>query len=70
MEMIADRVLATRDQTWEKRDEQGWTQRRTVGVASLGGATTFQQDLANSDCIVIQGLNMAGATRSACGPLR
>ena len=24
-----------------------------------GGATTFQQDLANSDCIVIQGSNMA-----------
>ncbi|MPZ64608.1 MAG: molybdopterin-dependent oxidoreductase [Pseudonocardiaceae bacterium] len=26
-----------------------------------GGATTFQQDLANSDCIVIQGSNMAEA---------
>ena len=24
-----------------------------------GGATTFQQDLANSDCIVIEGSNMA-----------
>src|SRR3954462_9447936 len=24
-----------------------------------GGATTFQQDLANADCIVIQGSNMA-----------
>ena len=24
-----------------------------------GGATNFQQDLANSDCIVIQGSNMA-----------
>src|SRR3954462_2947561 len=24
-----------------------------------GGATTFQQDLANADCIVIQGTNMA-----------
>ena len=24
-----------------------------------GGATTFQQDLANSDCILIQGSNMA-----------
>src|SRR5207248_5727866 len=26
-----------------------------------GGATGFQQDLANADCIIIQGSNMAGA---------
>ena len=39
MEMIADRVIKTRAETWEDRDAQGQALRRTMGIASLGGAT-------------------------------
>lgn len=39
MDMIADRLLATRREGWEDVDGQGRTLRRTMGVASLGGAT-------------------------------
>ena len=35
-----------------------------------GGATTFQQDLQNSDCIVIMGSNMADSTRWASSGCR
>jgi formate dehydrogenase major subunit len=44
MEMIADRVLATREQTWEQQDEQGHVLRRTMGIASLGGATLDNEE--------------------------
>ncbi|WP_255947153.1 formate dehydrogenase [Streptomyces odontomachi] len=106
MDMVADRVVATRRETWEwERD--GVRTARTLGIASLGGATldneenylikklltglgvvqvenqarvchsatvaglgtsfgrggatTFMQDLQNSDCIVIEGSNFAEA---------
>jgi formate dehydrogenase major subunit len=39
MDMIADRVLATRDETWQDADEDGAPLRRTLGLAFLGGAT-------------------------------
>jgi formate dehydrogenase major subunit len=39
MEMIADRVVATRRATWEDRDDRGRPLHRTMGIASLGGAT-------------------------------
>jgi formate dehydrogenase major subunit len=39
MDMIADRVLATRDATWEDSDEDGNPLNRTLGMAVLGGAT-------------------------------
>ena len=39
MEMIADRVLATRAQTWQETDAEGRPLRRTLGIAGLGGAT-------------------------------
>ena len=40
MDMIADRVIATRAQTWEETDErQELTLKRTLGFAHLGGAT-------------------------------
>jgi formate dehydrogenase major subunit len=106
MEMVAERVLRTRAETWEW-EADGTRVRRTLGIASLGGATldneenylikklhsalgvvqvenqarvchsatvaglgtsfgrggatTFMQDLQNSDCIVIQGSNFAEA---------
>jgi formate dehydrogenase major subunit len=43
MEMIADRVLATRKQTW-RRSVEGVPVRRTMGIASLGGATLDNEE--------------------------
>jgi formate dehydrogenase major subunit len=106
MEMVAEKVLQTRRDTWEWESE-GKRTRRSLGIASLGGATldneenylikklwtalgvvqvenqarvchsstvvglgtsfgrggatTFPGDLQNSDCIVIEGSNMAEA---------
>jgi formate dehydrogenase major subunit len=39
MDMIADRVIKTRAETWEDRDDDGRPLRRTLGLAVLGGAT-------------------------------
>jgi formate dehydrogenase major subunit len=44
MEMIADRVIATRQRTWQERDEQGRRVNRTLGFASLGGATLDNEE--------------------------
>ncbi len=44
MDMIADRVIATRERTWEDRDAQGRALRRTRGFASLGGATLDNEE--------------------------
>jgi formate dehydrogenase major subunit len=39
VEMIVDRVLDTRARTWQDVDAEGRHQHRTLGNASLGGAT-------------------------------
>ena len=40
MDMIADRVIATRAATWEEMDDKGeLTLKRTLGISHLGGAT-------------------------------
>jgi formate dehydrogenase major subunit len=44
MDMIADRVIDTRAATWEQHDAQGRTLRRTLGFASLGGATLDNEE--------------------------
>jgi len=44
MEMIADRVVAARHDTWEDVDEAGRPLNRTLGVASLGGATLDNEE--------------------------
>jgi formate dehydrogenase major subunit len=44
MEMIADRVLDARRKTWEDADEEGRPLRRTMGIASLGGATLDNEE--------------------------
>jgi formate dehydrogenase major subunit len=44
MEMIADRVLATREATWQQTDADGETTRRTLGLANLGGATLDNEE--------------------------
>lgn len=44
MDMIADRFLAARRRHWEDTDEQGRVLRRTMGIASLGGATIDNEE--------------------------
>ncbi len=44
MDMIADRVLAAREETWEDRDEDGRPLNRTLGISSLGGATLDNEE--------------------------
>jgi formate dehydrogenase major subunit len=44
MDMIADRVIATREQTWEDADDKGRPLNRTMGIASLGGATLDNEE--------------------------
>jgi formate dehydrogenase major subunit len=45
MDMIADRVIATRDLTWENKGPDGVTKyHRTRGFASLGGATLDNEE--------------------------
>lgn len=43
MDMIADRVVRTRRETWQQEYE-GKTVRRTMGIASLGGATLDNEE--------------------------
>ena len=44
MDMIADRVLKTRRETWESKDEEGKDLNRCYGIASLGGATLDNEE--------------------------
>ncbi|MCU1675310.1 MAG: molybdopterin oxidoreductase Fe4S4 region [Frankiales bacterium] len=44
VEMIADRILETRERTWQDVDDQGQKVRRTLGFASLGGATLDNEE--------------------------
>jgi formate dehydrogenase major subunit len=44
MDMIADRVIAARAATWQQHDREGRALRRTLGFASLGGATLDNEE--------------------------
>jgi formate dehydrogenase major subunit len=44
VDMIADRVVETRSRTWQDLDEKGQRVRRTLGFASLGGATLDNEE--------------------------
>jgi formate dehydrogenase major subunit len=44
MDMIAERVIKTRENTWQEKDEQGWRVDRTLGFAHLGGATLDNEE--------------------------
>jgi formate dehydrogenase major subunit len=44
MEMIAERLVRTREETFEERDERGWRVDRTLGFAHLGGATLDNEE--------------------------
>jgi formate dehydrogenase major subunit len=44
MDMIADRVIETRRDGWQWTDESGRRVRRTLSLASLGGATLDNEE--------------------------
>ena len=44
MDMIVDRVLATRDSTWEDETPDGSSAKRTMAIANLGGATLDNEE--------------------------
>ena len=44
MEMIAERVITTRRATWQESTETGRPLNRTMGIASLGGATLDNEE--------------------------
>jgi formate dehydrogenase major subunit len=44
LSMIADRVIAAREQTWEDADGHGRPLNRTLGISSLGGATLDNEE--------------------------
>ena len=44
MDMIAERVIAAREENWEEHDEHGWKVDRTRGFAHLGGATLDNEE--------------------------
>jgi len=42
--MIVDRILRTRDETWEDETPEGNPARRTMAIANLGGATLDNEE--------------------------
>jgi formate dehydrogenase major subunit len=44
MDMIADRVVRTRDETWQATNDKGEPLNRTLGFAALGGATLDSEE--------------------------
>ena len=43
-DMIADRFIESRRRGWQDTDDQGRPLRRTMGIASLGGATLDNEE--------------------------
>ena len=44
MDMVTQRVLEARRKGWQDVDPRGWQVRRTLGLASLGGATLDNEE--------------------------
>jgi formate dehydrogenase major subunit len=44
MDMIADRVIKAREETWEEGNKKDGKLNRTLGIASLGGATLDNEE--------------------------
>jgi formate dehydrogenase major subunit len=44
IDMVADRFIESRRSTWQHRDDDGHPLRRTMGIASLGGATLDNEE--------------------------
>jgi formate dehydrogenase major subunit len=43
-DMIADRVIRAREETWEEEDDDGQPLKRTLGIHFLGGATLDSEE--------------------------
>jgi formate dehydrogenase major subunit len=44
MDMIAERVIAAREDGWQDVDQHGYRVNRTMGFAHLGGATLDNEE--------------------------
>jgi len=44
MDMVADRVWKSREETWEEKTDRGEVVNRTLGIAHLGGATLDNEE--------------------------
>ena len=44
MEMIADRIVRTREEHWQEQNEKGDPARRTLAIGNLGGATLDNEE--------------------------
>ena len=44
MDMIADRIVRTRDENWQAENEQGDPVNRTLAIGNLGGATLDNEE--------------------------
>jgi formate dehydrogenase major subunit len=44
MDMIVDRIVETRESTWQEETPEGNPAKRTMGIANLGGATLDNEE--------------------------
>jgi formate dehydrogenase major subunit len=44
MDMIVDRILRSREETWQEETPEGHPAKRTLGIANLGGATLDNEE--------------------------
>ena len=44
MDMIVERFLRTREETWQQQTDDGMPAKRTLGIANLGGATLDNEE--------------------------
>jgi formate dehydrogenase major subunit len=44
MEMIAERIIRTRDEHWQEKNEKGDPAKRTLAIGNLGGATLDNEE--------------------------
>ena len=44
MDMIVDRIVRTREETWQEKTPDGHPAKRTLGIANLGGATLDNEE--------------------------
>ena len=59
MDMIAERVIAAREDGWQDVDEKGWRVDRTLGFAHLGGATLDSEE----NYLIKKGFGAMGAVQ-------
>jgi formate dehydrogenase major subunit len=59
MDMIAERVIAARENGWQDRDHRGWPVNRSLGFAHLGGATLDNEE----NYLIKKGFTAMGAVQ-------